>query len=201
MHIAAATELHASLLPALAKLHAALEAKSKEFADIIKIGRTHTMDATPLTLGQEFSGYTTQVRRQRNACILFALVLLFLPCLGPLCKAGAGVQRLHHAGAQRNAHVLCVLICFARPPCGNTQATDGRISMDGCSLAGYTTQAAMPLALKHATMLGARHWHPGCLTPAGRLQHRPRARHAAAAAPAGPGRHRCGHRPQPEGRI
>jgi fumarate hydratase class II len=62
MHIAAATEITASLLPALTHLHAALERKRKEFADIVKIGRTHTQDATPLTLGQEFSGYAAQVK-------------------------------------------------------------------------------------------------------------------------------------------
>jgi fumarate hydratase class II len=50
------------LLPALAHLHAALDKKTKEFAKIVKIGRTHTMDATPLTLGQEFSGYAAQVK-------------------------------------------------------------------------------------------------------------------------------------------
>jgi fumarate hydratase class II len=50
------------LKPALAKLQAALDAKAKEFADIVKIGRTHTMDATPITLGQEFSGYASQVK-------------------------------------------------------------------------------------------------------------------------------------------
>lgn len=61
MHIAAAREVHASLIPALQTLHAALDAKAQAFADIIKIGRTHTQDATPLTLGQEFSGYVTQV--------------------------------------------------------------------------------------------------------------------------------------------
>lgn len=61
MHVAAATEAHASLLPALRKLHAALHSKSTEFDAIIKIGRTHTMDATPLTLGQEFSAYAKQL--------------------------------------------------------------------------------------------------------------------------------------------
>ncbi|GLB36273.1 putative fumarase C C-terminus [Lyophyllum shimeji] len=61
MHVAAVTELHNNLLPALTELRDALEAKSKEFSDIIKIGRTHLQDATPLTLGQEFSGYVQQV--------------------------------------------------------------------------------------------------------------------------------------------
>ena len=61
MHIAGVTEVHTCLLPGLKMLHAALDAKSKEFSEIIKIGRTHTMDATPLTLGQEFSGYATQL--------------------------------------------------------------------------------------------------------------------------------------------
>uniref|UniRef100_A0A2K6L326 Fumarate hydratase, mitochondrial n=1 Tax=Rhinopithecus bieti TaxID=61621 RepID=A0A2K6L326_RHIBE len=62
MHIAAAIEVHEVLLPGLQKLHDALDAKSKEFAQIIKIGRTHTQDAVPLTLGQEFSGYVQQVK-------------------------------------------------------------------------------------------------------------------------------------------
>ncbi|CAL5227155.1 g10068 [Coccomyxa viridis] len=62
MHIAAVSEITNLLLPSLKTLHSALDAKSKEFSHIIKIGRTHTQDATPLTLGQEFSGYTTQVQ-------------------------------------------------------------------------------------------------------------------------------------------
>ncbi|MGX1096637.1 class II fumarate hydratase [Amorphus sp. MBR-141] len=61
MHIAAAEEFNRTLVPALEHLHKALKAKSDEFKDIIKIGRTHTQDATPLTLGQEFSGYAAQV--------------------------------------------------------------------------------------------------------------------------------------------
>ncbi|MGA2568068.1 MAG: class II fumarate hydratase [Pseudolabrys sp.] len=62
MHIAAAMEIQRHLLPALTHLHAALDRKAKEFAKVVKIGRTHTMDATPITLGQEFSGYAAQVK-------------------------------------------------------------------------------------------------------------------------------------------
>lgn len=62
MHIAAATEVHHVLLPGLQTLHDALAAKSEEFKDIIKIGRTHTQDAVPLSLGQEFGGYVQQVK-------------------------------------------------------------------------------------------------------------------------------------------
>jgi len=61
MHIAAAREIAQRLVPALTHLHAALETKAKAFHAIVKIGRTHTQDATPLTLGQEFSGYAAQV--------------------------------------------------------------------------------------------------------------------------------------------
>ncbi|MCG6856723.1 MAG: class II fumarate hydratase [Salaquimonas sp.] len=61
MHIACAEEIHHRLLPALQKLRNALNDKAQAWKDIIKIGRTHTQDATPLTLGQEFSGYTQQV--------------------------------------------------------------------------------------------------------------------------------------------
>ena len=62
MHIAAALAIKEHLLPALKHLQAALDKKTKAFARIVKIGRTHTMDATPLTLGQEFSGYAAQVK-------------------------------------------------------------------------------------------------------------------------------------------
>ena len=61
MHVAVALELDRALMPALERLRAALAAKAEAFADVVKIGRTHLQDATPLTLGQEFSGYAKQV--------------------------------------------------------------------------------------------------------------------------------------------
>ena len=85
MHIAAAQEIVHHLLPALAHLQAALEKKSKEFARIVKIGRTHTQDATPLTLGQEFSGYAAQVKHGR------ARVQTSLKELYPLAQGGTAV--------------------------------------------------------------------------------------------------------------
>jgi fumarate hydratase class II len=70
MHIAVGDQVYHRLIPMLEKLHKALTAKQNEFKDIVKIGRTHLMDATPLTLGQEFSGYATQmkhgIQRVRN---------------------------------------------------------------------------------------------------------------------------------------
>src|SRR5207249_415497 len=62
VHLAALAESQHQLLPALAKLQSSLEAKASEFADIVKAGRTHLMDAVPVTLGQEFGGYAAQVR-------------------------------------------------------------------------------------------------------------------------------------------
>jgi fumarate hydratase, class II len=71
IHIAAAMQIHHALLPAVARLRQTLHAKSAAFADVIKIGRTHLQDATPLTLGQELSGYVRQLelagRRLRQA--------------------------------------------------------------------------------------------------------------------------------------
>src|SRR3954452_7619337 len=61
MHIAAAREINDRLLPSLRHLHGALRDKADAFADLVKIGRTHLQDATPVTLGQEFSGYAAQV--------------------------------------------------------------------------------------------------------------------------------------------
>jgi fumarate hydratase class II len=85
MHIAAAEQIAYQLDPALAHLQDALQKKAKEFARIIKIGRTHTQDATPLTLGQEFSGYAAQVK---NGIIRMRLAL---KQLYPLAQGGTAV--------------------------------------------------------------------------------------------------------------
>ncbi len=85
MHIACAEQIVHHLLPALKHLHAALDAKAKGFAHIIKIGRTHTQDATPLTLGQEFSGYAAQVASAIKR------IELTLPGLCELAQGGTAV--------------------------------------------------------------------------------------------------------------
>jgi fumarate hydratase class II len=85
MHIAAAEETVHRLVPALKHLHAALDAKAKAWADIIKIGRTHTQDATPVTLGQEFSGYAKQVENG------IARIEMTLPMLMELAQGGTAV--------------------------------------------------------------------------------------------------------------
>ena len=76
LHVSVALALHADLLPALARLAAALHHKAAAFASVVKPGRTHLMDATPITLGQEFSGYATQLdkacERARRAIALLA---------------------------------------------------------------------------------------------------------------------------------
>jgi fumarate hydratase class II len=85
MHIAAALGVHRRLLPALKTMHAQLADQARRWDDIVKIGRTHLQDATPLTLGQEFSGYSAQVQ----ACI--ERVEGVLPRLMRLAQGGTAV--------------------------------------------------------------------------------------------------------------
>ena len=85
MHLAAGLGLARAVLPALARLRATLAEKSAAFADIVKIGRTHLQDATPLTLGQEFSGYVAQLDHAE------AVIQAMLPSLYPLAVGGTAV--------------------------------------------------------------------------------------------------------------
>jgi fumarate hydratase, class II len=85
MHVAAARALHDELLPAVEGLQATLDAKSGQFDSIVKIGRTHLQDATPLTLGQEFSGYAAQLAQALDA------LRAVLPALLKLAIGGTAV--------------------------------------------------------------------------------------------------------------
>ena len=92
MHIAVAREIQGRLLPALSHLHTALDTKARAFASIVKIGRTHLQDATPVSLGQEFSGYAAQV------ALGGARVAATLPGVLALAQGGTAV------GTGLNAH-------------------------------------------------------------------------------------------------
>ena len=85
MHVAAVSSLHDALRPALLALGATLAAKAAEFADIVKIGRTHLQDATPLTLGQEMSGWVAQLDHAEQA------IVATLPALEALAVGGTAV--------------------------------------------------------------------------------------------------------------
>ena len=92
MHVAAAQAVMHQVLPALARLRGTLTSKARDFADIVKIGRTHLQDATPLTLGQEFSGYAAQLEYSEQA------IKHVLPGLLQLAAGGTAV------GTGLNAH-------------------------------------------------------------------------------------------------
>ena len=91
IHVAAAAAIREDLLPALGRLGDALGAKADEFGDVVKSGRTHLMDATPVTLGQEFGGYATQIRKGAER---------LEKVLARARRAGAGRHRGRHR-AQR----------------------------------------------------------------------------------------------------
>jgi fumarate hydratase class II len=106
MHVAATLEIRKKLLPNLEKLHAGLKKKAKEFEKIVKVGRTHLMDATPLTLGQEFSGYAAQIEHGIEA-IENALKHLSEIALGGTA-VGTGLNT-HPKYAKRVAEVISQL--------------------------------------------------------------------------------------------
>src|SRR5271168_59860 len=106
MHIAAATETRERLLPAIKNLRDALDAKAREFAGIVKIGRTHLQDATPLTLGQEFSGYVNLLDRD-GARVAIALDGLYDLAIGGTA-VGTGLNA-HPEFAERAARKIAEL--------------------------------------------------------------------------------------------
>ncbi len=92
IHVAAASETQARLLPALAKLRATLAGKAREFAGVVKIGRTHLQDATPLSLGQEFSGYADQIRIAEASIEGVLPLVLELPIGGTAVGTGLNTR-------------------------------------------------------------------------------------------------------------
>ncbi|HOD67547.1 MAG TPA: class II fumarate hydratase [candidate division Zixibacteria bacterium] len=106
MHIAAAEETHRRLIPMVAQLHDTLRQKSEEYRDIIKIGRTHLMDATPLTLGQEISGWTAQLALGLDR-VRGALVRVYPLALGGTA-VGTGLNT-HPEFAERSAKTIARL--------------------------------------------------------------------------------------------
>ena len=92
IHISAAVQVSERLLPALARLRAVLTAKAREFDDIVKIGRTHLQDATPLTLGQEFSGFADQLRLSEHAVRAVLPLILELPIGGTAVGTGLNTR-------------------------------------------------------------------------------------------------------------
>src|SRR5688572_9354993 len=135
MHIAAARVLHAALLPAVATLAATLAAKRDAFGGLVKIGRTHLQDATPLTLGQEFSGYVSQLELSQGA------LRAVLPGLHQLAIGGTAV------GTGLNTHAA-----FAAKVCARLAAATGLPFVEAANkfaaLAGHEALAFAHGALK-----------------------------------------------------
>ncbi len=132
VHLAALDEISNDLLPALDLLARSLEAKSKEFADVVKSGRTHWMDAVPVTLGQEFGGYAAQVREG------IARVSDALPRLGKIPLGGTAVGtglNTHPEFAERVRKLLSeesgLTISAPADPFEATAARDGIVEASG----------------------------------------------------------------------
>jgi fumarate hydratase class II len=132
VHLAALDEITKDLLPALGTLAASLEAKAEEFADVVKSGRTHWMDAVPVTLGQEFGGYAAQVRegseRVRDA----------LPRLGKIPLGGTAVGTGLNTHPEFAARVRAILseesgltISAPADPFEAQAARDGIVEVSG----------------------------------------------------------------------
>ncbi|MBL8394542.1 MAG: class II fumarate hydratase [Candidatus Accumulibacter sp.] len=132
IHLAAVLSITRHLLPGLARLHSALAGKAEEFAGIIKIGRTHLQDATPLTLGQEFSAYVAQLAQCRW------LIERLLPALHPLAIGGTAVGTGLNTPPQFGARVAALLaashgqpFCSADNKFAALAAHDGLVAMHG----------------------------------------------------------------------
>ena len=132
LHVAAACAVTARLLPAIDLLHAALTAKSAAWRDIIKIGRTHLQDATPLTLGQEFSGYVSQLQACRAR--IYAALDDCLELAQGGTAVGTGLNAPKGFGADF-AHAIAALTALPFRPASNPfaalAANDALVQLSG----------------------------------------------------------------------
>ena len=106
MHVAGAVAIHNELIPAVRKIATDLERLAREFMPIIKIGRTHLQDATPIRLGQEFSGYASQMKHAERRCKAALIALAELPLGGT--AVGTGINT-HHDFPKMVAHELTAM--------------------------------------------------------------------------------------------
>ncbi|XP_021902274.1 fumarate hydratase 1, mitochondrial-like [Carica papaya] len=158
MHIAAAMEINSRLIPNLKHLYTSLHSKSVEFKDIIKIGRTHTQDATPLTLGQEFSGYTTQVKYGIDR------VMVTLPRMYQLAQGGTAVG----TGLNTKKGLRMISVLGSGPRCGlgelvipenepGSSIMPGKVNPTQCE--AYTMVCAQVMGNHMAITVGGSNGH------------------------------------------
>ncbi|WP_295009203.1 class II fumarate hydratase [uncultured Dechloromonas sp.] len=141
MHVAAALGITRQLLPALADLRATLAAKAEAFAGIVKLGRTHLQDATPLTLGAEFSGYVAQLDQAQ------ALIAGTLPALYPLAIGGTAVGTGLNAPAGFGDRVAAVLAADCALPFTSAANKFAALAAHDALVAAHGTLKTLAVAL------------------------------------------------------
>ena len=164
MHIATAMSVRDVLLPGLEKLAAGLEAKRDEFKDIIKIGRTHTQDATPLTLGQEFSGYAQMIRNGIER------IKLAMPGIYELAQGGTAVGTGLNTRpgwgeevAANMAEITGLPFVTAPNKFEALSAHDAMVFLSGAIARGDSILAAQAMTGQMIALDGGQHlgWAPG----------------------------------------
>ncbi len=141
MHVAAVTAFTQNLLPSLAILRASLEQKSVAFADIIKVGRTHLQDATPLTLGQEFSGYAAQLRHAEET------IRAVLPPLYRLAVGGTAVGTGLNTHADFGARVAAELARDGKLPFSSAENKFAALAANDELVAAHGALKTLAVAL------------------------------------------------------
>ena len=141
MHVAAVTGIVGQLLPSLRALRVTLEDKSAAFADIVKIGRTHLQDATPLTLGQEFSGYAAQLQHAEAA------ILATLPPLHRLAVGGTAVGTGLNTHAEFGERVAAELARSSGLPFGSAANKFAALAANDELVAAHGTLKTLAAAL------------------------------------------------------